>query len=58
MIPGKEALSGINQRLQSEYGVSITPTAIIDAMQLDEVPAEMRGLVKALQEFANLIAPP
>lgn len=41
VIPGKEAISFLNQHLQEEYGVSITPTAIADAMRVDEIPAEI-----------------
>ncbi|MFT3883364.1 MAG: AAA family ATPase [Gemmatales bacterium] len=53
LIPGKEALSAINQRLQSVYGVSITPTAIIDAMHVEEVPTEMTKLIETIEQFAN-----
>jgi len=31
-IPGKEALSAINTRLQELYGITVTATAIVDAM--------------------------
>src|SRR4030095_15661658 len=45
VIPGKEALSVINQHLQDQYGVSVTPTSIIDAMQEYEIPDEMKQLI-------------
>ena len=54
MIPGKEALGAVNQELQERYGVSVTPTAIVDAMEPAEIPAEMRTLIKALVDFSSL----
>lgn len=52
IIPGKEALSFLNQDLQKSCGISITPTAIIDAMLTDEVPEEMKTLIDSLNELA------
>jgi predicted ATP-dependent endonuclease of OLD family len=52
VIPGKDALRAFNAHLQAHYGVSITSTAIIDAMRLDEIPDEMSELVSTLSEFA------
>jgi hypothetical protein len=53
IIPGKEAMSAINEHLQSQYGVTVTPTAIIDAMQVDEIPAEMKQLLHNVAQFAS-----
>jgi len=53
VIPGKEAISAINQHLQEQYGVSITPTAIINAMHLNEIPAEMKTLIQNISQFAS-----
>jgi len=52
-IPGKEAISVVNQHLQKEYGVSVTATAIIDAMRADEVPSEMQTLIHEVSTFAS-----
>jgi energy-coupling factor transporter ATP-binding protein EcfA2 len=52
-IPGKEALGAINQSLQKEYGVTVTPTSIIDAMSASEVPPEMQELITRVSEFAS-----
>jgi energy-coupling factor transporter ATP-binding protein EcfA2 len=54
VLPGKEALSAINQHLQTQYGVSITPTAILDAMLREEVPLEMQEIVNDISKFAAL----
>ena len=53
MIPGKDALSYINKRLQEGHGITITPTAIIDAMRVSEVPLEVARLIKKMSNFAE-----
>jgi energy-coupling factor transporter ATP-binding protein EcfA2 len=53
IIPGKEALSALNRHLQDVYGVSVTPTAIIEAMTLAEIPVEMKMIVNDLARFAT-----
>jgi hypothetical protein len=50
-IPGKDALSAINSRLQVDFEVGVTPTAIIDSIRVDEVPAKLRLLVQSLATF-------
>jgi energy-coupling factor transporter ATP-binding protein EcfA2 len=52
VIPGKEAISVLNQHLQQQFGMSLTPTAIIDAMTLDEVPSEMKQLIREIAQFS------
>lgn len=51
IIPGKEVLSLLNRRLQQECSITITPTAIINAMRKEEVPEEISGLIDALEHF-------
>lgn len=51
VIPGKEFLSEVNRHLQDHYRVTLTPTAIIAAMHVDEVPQEIQMLVQRLEEF-------
>jgi energy-coupling factor transporter ATP-binding protein EcfA2 len=53
MIPGKEALSVVNQHLQATYGVSITPSTIVDAMGSDDINTEMRHLIEDLLRFCS-----
>lgn len=43
----------LNEQLQTKYRVSVTPTAIIDAMQVEEIPTEMKGLIDDLAQFAS-----
>ena len=53
ILPGKDALSYVNQRLQSEFGVSVSPSAIVDSMHVDEVAKEMKELILMLSNFAR-----
>lgn len=52
MIPGKDALAHVNQALQERLGVSVTPTGIVEAMRVGEVPGEMASLLHLLSNFA------
>jgi energy-coupling factor transporter ATP-binding protein EcfA2 len=53
VISGKDALSVFNRYLQEEYGVSVTPASIVEAMRSDEIPDEMRRLLRDIAEFAR-----
>ena len=53
IIPGKEAVGALNRHLQESCGVSITPTAIIDSMRMDEIPEEARILIRNIAAFAS-----
>ena len=53
LIPGKDALTALNQEVQNTCSVSIASSGIISAMTPEEVPAEMRGLVEAIGNFAG-----
>lgn len=57
MIPGKEALTWLNQQLQSQYKVSISASSIVEVMRADEVPAEMVDLVNQIDLFSQAIPP-
>ncbi len=54
VIPGKEALSAVNQMLQETYAISVNPTAIIDSILPDEIPRDLRDLIEALATFARI----
>lgn len=54
IVPAKDALSALNTYITAEFGVSVTANAIIDAMHIDEIPADMTALVKELANFSNL----
>jgi predicted ATP-dependent endonuclease of OLD family len=52
LIPGKEAMSYLNQEIQQKHAISITSSAIIDAMKDDEILSEVRDLISAIDRFA------
>ena len=53
IVPGKDAMSVFNEQLQDLYGVSVTATAVIDAMRTEEVPDEIVDLVEKLEKFST-----
>lgn len=53
MIPGKDALSFVNNEIQKVCSVSIAPSGIIAAMSIDEVPNEMKKLVELISSFVK-----
>jgi hypothetical protein len=55
LIPGKDALSCLNSSVQAACGVSVTASAIIEAMRTEEVPDEMRRLINLLIEFSESV---
>jgi hypothetical protein len=55
VISGKDALSMFNRYLQEEYGVSVTPASIIEAMRSDEIPNEMQQLLQGIAAFARTV---
>ena len=52
LISGKDALSAINMSLQNRYQISVTNTAIIDAMTQAEIPTDMSNLILRIAKFA------
>ena len=56
LVPGKEALSGLNSYIQENCQINITPMTIIDAMHLNEIPDEMKGLIDMLKSFSGVVA--
>ena len=53
LIPGKDALKAINNEIREKYEVNITPSGIIDAMTIEDIPDEMKSLVDLLVEFSE-----
>lgn len=51
IVPGKQVLSALNAELQPRYKVQVTPRSIIDSMHEDEIPADMRRLVRDMERF-------
>ncbi|WP_408952954.1 ATP-dependent nuclease [Lysobacter sp. Hz 25] len=53
LVPGKYLLAKLNDWLQAVYGVSVSTNAIVSAMQVSEVPEEMKYLISALDGFSK-----
>jgi AAA15 family ATPase/GTPase len=53
LVPGKDALSHVNAKLQNTHSISVTPLAIIDAMNQDEIPNEVSQLIEILAAFSS-----
>ena len=51
LVPGKEVLANLNTYLQSHFGISITSSLVVDCCPIELVPAEMKSLLKALDDF-------
>ena len=57
LVPGKEVLSNLNSYLQALYGVTITPSLIVDCFVKDGVPVEMNLLINRIEEFRKTELP-
>jgi hypothetical protein len=54
IIPGKDALSYVNQRLRDRFDVNVTPTSIVEAMRVTEVQNEVAVLINRLDNFSKI----
>jgi hypothetical protein len=53
IVPGKEALSRLNDILQERYGISITEAMIIEQMERDKICESLGDLLVSLEEFCS-----
>ncbi|MEQ9208956.1 MAG: AAA family ATPase, partial [Pseudomonadales bacterium] len=53
LVPGKGALSHLNETLREIDGISITPFGIIQSISGNEVPADLKLLFQELDDFAS-----
>ncbi|WP_081505949.1 ATP-dependent nuclease [Azospirillum lipoferum] len=51
MLPGKEMLSRINEKIQSQLQVSLTESMIIDAINVDEIDPDFLRILQRLDAF-------
>lgn len=54
LVPGKDALSYINQMLQEACSISVTSSGIVSAMRMDDVPIDAKNLILGLAKFAAI----
>ncbi|UAB77491.1 AAA family ATPase [Erythrobacter sp. SCSIO 43205] len=57
LIPGKEALGWLNSKIQPVFKVSVSASAIVETMRVEEIPAEMRSLIDKIEAFASTDPP-
>ena len=53
VIPGKEILAVLRQRIQADFSVTLTDNRIIDAFHKDEIPEDIISLLNALEQFRS-----
>jgi hypothetical protein len=53
LIPGKGILSALNRHLQQEHHINLTHATIMAAMMQREVPADLREILEAFEDFAG-----
>ena len=57
IVPGKETISSLNTRLQSDFGINVSATQIVDCLTESEVPQEMKDLLSQLEVFGKSVPP-
>jgi energy-coupling factor transporter ATP-binding protein EcfA2 len=53
VVPGKEVLGSLRKEIATLYSVTLTDFRIIDEFELEEIPSDLRELLRKLEEFRN-----
>ena len=51
IVPGKNVLRSLRDKVQSDYGVNLTDVQIIDNFTTDEIPEDLKQLIVNLDNF-------
>lgn len=51
LVPGKNVLQIFRQRIQELYSVTLTDARIAEAINKDDIPEDMRNLLKEIEKF-------
>jgi predicted ATPase len=51
IVPGKEVLKRIRDRIQGDYGITLTIQRIINAFRKDQIPGDLQRLLDRLESF-------
>jgi hypothetical protein len=51
IVPGKAVLAALREQVASVYGVTLTDNRIIDAFHMEEIPEDLRRILRLLEEF-------
>jgi energy-coupling factor transporter ATP-binding protein EcfA2 len=54
IVPGKEVLAALRQRVRELFCVNVSDHRIISSFHLDEIPADLNGLLAGLEGFRNM----
>lgn len=57
IVPGKNVLARLNERLQKDYGISITPNNIVSKYLKSEIPQEIEELLQNIEKFIRAPLP-
>ncbi|WP_256365906.1 ATP-dependent nuclease [Solimonas sp. K1W22B-7] len=53
MVPGKEVLAQLRDRIQSRHGISLSDARIADAMNRSDIPSDLIDLLEKIDEFRS-----
>jgi energy-coupling factor transporter ATP-binding protein EcfA2 len=51
IVPGKEVLRALRSDLQENFGVSLTDSRVVESMRRDDIPDDLRELLRTLDSF-------
>jgi energy-coupling factor transporter ATP-binding protein EcfA2 len=54
IVPGKQVLGLLRQRVQEKYGITLTDARIVESINRDEIPGDMKELLAELEKFRTL----
>ncbi len=57
ILPGKDFLSSLNEKLQHDYKITITQSNIISNLKKATVPMELKNLIEEIDRFRKLPVP-
>lgn len=52
VVPGKKVLAKFREQIQEKFGFTLTDSRILNCMKVDDLPEDIKHLIKALVEFA------
>lgn len=55
VVPGKTVLRALRAHLHEHLGISLTDSRIVDAIHKDEIPADLQGLLHAVNTFRTSV---
>ncbi len=53
IVPGKEVLKKLREKIQNDYSVNLTETKIINEIEIEDMPDDLICLLKKLEEYIH-----